>query len=62
MPQPMATVLRFEHDVPMSGQWRPRPTNYALSRIFPPPRDALQNGFTIRFLLEPERTGRHLEL
>lgn len=35
--RPMATVLRFGHDVLMSGQSLPRPINYALSRIVPPP-------------------------
>ncbi len=35
--QPMATVLRFDHEVLMSGHSLPRPMNYALSRILPPP-------------------------
>ena len=35
--QPMATVLRFDHEVLMSGMSLPRPMNYALSRIVPPP-------------------------
>ena len=35
--RPMATVLRFEHEVLMSGRSLPRPINYALSRIVPPP-------------------------
>jgi hypothetical protein len=34
--RPMATVLRFEHEVLMSGRSLPRPINYALSRIVPP--------------------------
>jgi hypothetical protein len=34
--RPMATVLRFDHDVLMSGHTLPRPTNYSLSRILPP--------------------------
>ena len=33
----MATVLRFDHEVLMSGRSLPRPINYALSRIVPPP-------------------------
>ena len=35
--KPMATVLRFDHEVLMSGVSLPRPMNYALSRIVPPP-------------------------
>jgi hypothetical protein len=35
--RPMATVLRFDHDVLMSGRSLPRPMNYSLSRIVPPP-------------------------
>jgi hypothetical protein len=34
--QPMATVLRFDHEILMSGRSLPRPMNYALSRIVPP--------------------------
>jgi hypothetical protein len=34
--QPMATVLRFDHEVIMSGTSLPRPMNYALSRIIAP--------------------------
>ncbi|CAB3772297.1 DUF3141 domain-containing protein [Paraburkholderia humisilvae] len=35
--RPMATVLSFDHDVIMDGRLLPRPINYALSRILPPP-------------------------
>jgi hypothetical protein len=35
--RPMATVLRFDHEVLMSGRSLPRPMNYALSSIVPPP-------------------------
>ncbi|HUZ73058.1 MAG TPA: DUF3141 domain-containing protein [Stellaceae bacterium] len=35
--RPMATVLRFGHEILMSGRSLPRPINYALSRIVPPP-------------------------
>ncbi len=35
--RPMATVLSFEHDVLVSGRALPRPINYFLSRIVPPP-------------------------
>ena len=35
--RPMATVLSFDHEVLMSGMSLPRPMNYALSRIIPPP-------------------------
>ena len=35
--RPMATVLRFGHEVLMDGRSLPRPINYALSRIVPPP-------------------------
>jgi hypothetical protein len=35
--RPMATVLRFDHEVVMSGKSLPRPMNYVLSRIIPPP-------------------------
>ena len=34
--RPMATVLRFDHEVLMSGRSLPRPINYHLSRIVPP--------------------------
>ncbi len=34
---PMATVLRFGHEVLMDGRSLARPINYALSRILPPP-------------------------
>ena len=34
--RPMATVLRFDHEVLMSGRSLPRPINYALLRIVPP--------------------------
>jgi len=35
--RPMATVLRFEHEILVSGRSLPRPINYSLSRIVPPP-------------------------
>ncbi len=35
--QPMATALHFENEVPRSGKLLPRPINYTLSRILPPP-------------------------
>ena len=35
--RPMATVLTFEHEVLLSGRSLPRPINYSLSRIVPPP-------------------------
>ena len=35
--RPMATVLRFGHEVLLSGRGLPRPMNYSLSRIVPPP-------------------------
>lgn len=35
--RPMATVLKFDHEVLMSGRALPRPINYSLSRIVPPP-------------------------
>ena len=35
--RPMATVLRFGHEVLLDGRSLPRPMNYALSRIVPPP-------------------------
>ncbi len=38
--RPMATVLSFDHEVLMSGRSLPRPMNYALSRILPPPGPA----------------------
>lgn len=34
--RPMATVLRFDHELLVSGRSLPRPINYALSRIVPP--------------------------
>ena len=39
--KPMATVLRFDHEVLMSGRLLPRPINYALLRILPPPGGAI---------------------
>jgi hypothetical protein len=35
--RPLATVLRFEHEILVSGRSLPRPINYSLSRIVPPP-------------------------
>ena len=35
--RPFATVLRFDHEVLMNGRSLPRPINYSLSRILPPP-------------------------
>lgn len=35
--RPMATVLRFDHEPVMSGRSLPRPINYSLLRILPPP-------------------------
>jgi hypothetical protein len=35
--QPLATVLSFGHEVLMDGRSLPRPMNYTLSRIAPPP-------------------------
>ncbi|WP_393974013.1 DUF3141 domain-containing protein [Xanthobacter flavus] len=35
--RPMATVLSFDHEVLVSGRALPRPINYSLSRIVPPP-------------------------
>ena len=34
---PLATVLIFDHEVLMDGRSLPRPMNYMLSRIVPPP-------------------------
>ena len=39
--RPMATVLRFDHEVLMSGRSLPRPINHALSRIVPAPGVAI---------------------
>ena len=39
--RPMATVLRFDHEVLMSGRSLPRPINYSLSRILPLPGVAI---------------------
>ena len=39
--RPMATVLRFGHEVLLDGRSLPRPINYALSRIVPPPGVAI---------------------
>jgi hypothetical protein len=38
---PSATVLRFGHEIIMRGQSLPRPINYSLSRILPPPGVAI---------------------
>ncbi|MFY9655591.1 MAG: DUF3141 domain-containing protein, partial [Methylocystis sp.] len=39
--RPMATVLRFDHEVLMSGRSLPRPINYSLLRIMPLPGVAI---------------------
>ena len=39
--RPMATVLRFKHEVVMSGRSLPRPINYSLLRILPSPGIAI---------------------
>jgi len=39
--RPMATVLHFGHEILMSGRSLPRPINYFLARILPPPGVAL---------------------
>ena len=39
--RPMATVLSFGHEVLMDGRSLPRPINYTLSRIIPPPGVAI---------------------
>ena len=39
--RPMATVLRFDHEVLMSGRSLPRPINYSLLRILPSPGIAI---------------------
>ena len=39
--RPMATVLSFGHEVLMDGRLLPRPINYTLSRIVPPPGVAI---------------------
>ena len=39
--RPMATVLSFEHEVLIDGRSLPRPINYTLSRILPPPGIAI---------------------
>jgi hypothetical protein len=35
--RPVATVLHFEHELLMSGRSLPKPINFALARIVPPP-------------------------
>ena len=35
--RPMATVLGFDHELLMSGRSLPRPINFALVRVVPPP-------------------------
>lgn len=39
--RPMATVLTFDHEILVSGRALPRPINYSLSRIVPPPGTAV---------------------
>ncbi len=41
--RPTATVLRFEHEVLMTGLSLPRPMNYSLLHILPPARMATDN-------------------
>ena len=44
--RPMATVLSFGHDVLIDGRSLPRPINYTLSRIIPPPGVVTQSAET----------------
>jgi len=55
--EPMATVLRFDHEVLMSGMSLPRPMNYALSRIVPPAGMATDAGKRPVVVIDP-RAGQ----
>jgi hypothetical protein len=55
--RPMVTVLRFDHEVPMSGWSLARPINYHLSRIVPLPGVAIDPRKRPVVVVDP-RTGQ----
>lgn len=55
--RPMATVLRFDHEVIMSGRSLERPTNYVLSRIVPPAGTMTDSGKRPVVVVDP-RAGQ----
>ncbi len=55
--RPMATVLRFEHEIIMRGPSLPRPINYYLARIVPPPGVVIEPGNAPIIVIDP-RAGQ----
>jgi hypothetical protein len=55
--RPMATVLRFDHEMVIAGQSLPRPINYSLLRIVPPPGVAIDRGKRPVVVVDP-RAGQ----
>ncbi len=55
--RPMATVLRYEHEIIMTGPTLPRPINYYLARIVPPPGVTIEPGNAPIIVIDP-RAGQ----
>jgi hypothetical protein len=55
--RPMSTVLRFGHDIIMSGLSLPRPINYGLARIIPPAGTKIKPGKAPVIIVDP-RAGQ----
>src|SRR5271163_4771719 len=55
--RPLATVLRFDHEVLMDGRSLKRPINYSLSRIVPPPGIEIDPGKRPVVVVDP-RAGQ----
>ncbi len=55
--RPLATVLRFDHEVLMDGRSLPRPMNYALWRILAPPGVSIDPGKRPVVVVDP-RAGQ----
>ncbi len=55
--RPMATVLRYEYEIIMEGPALPRPINYYLARILPPPGAVIKLGTSPIIVIDP-RAGQ----
>jgi len=55
--RPMATVLRYEHEIIMKGPSLSRPINYYLARIVPPPEVVVDPGNAPIIVIDP-RAGQ----
>jgi hypothetical protein len=55
--RPMATVLRYEYEIILSGPSLPRPINYYLARIQPPPGVVIKPGAAPIIVIDP-RAGQ----